>query len=164
MSKSKIRAYKNQIITELCNDDEIINALGLNDDEDADNLVWNRIYPHLWIPQTEESVKCYLLVEINIPERRTRYGSTNNHVYVHPTIYFYVLVHQEDMKLNLAGESGTRMDYLAELIENKYEGRRGFGLGQLTLKSNIASSVNSTYRLRELIFEAVDFDDGLCNG
>lgn len=164
MSKSKIRAYKNQIISELCNDDEIINALGLNDDEDADNLVWNRIYPHLWIPQTEEEVKCYILLEINIPERRTRYGSTNNPVYVHPTIYFYVLVHQEDMKLNLAGESGTRMDYLAELIENKYEGRRGFGLGQLTLKSNIASSVNSTYRLRELVFEAVDFDDGLCNG
>ena len=164
MSKSKIRAYKNEIISELCNDDEIINALGLNPDEDPDDLVWKRIYPHLWIPQTETDVKSYLLVEINIPERRTRYGTTNNPVYVHPVIYFYILVHQEDMKLNLAGESGTRMDYLAELIENKYEGRRGFGLGQLTLKSNMASSINTTYRLRELVFEAVDFDDGLCNG
>jgi hypothetical protein len=148
----------------LCNDDEIINALGLNPDEDPDNLVWKRIYPHLWIPQTETDVKSYLLVEINVPERRTRYGATSNPVYVHPVIYFYVLVHQEDMKLNLAGESGTRMDYLAELIENKYEGRRGFGLGQLTLKSNVASSINTTYRLRVLVFEAVDFDDGLCDG
>ena len=164
MSKSKIRAYKNEIISELCNDDEIINALGLNPDEDPDDLVWKRIYPHLWIPQTETDVKSYLLVEINIPERRTRYGTTNNPVYVHPVIYFYILVHQEDMKLNLAGESGTRMDYLAELIENKYEGRRGFGLGRLTLKSNTASSINTTYRLRELVFEAVDFDDGLCDG
>ena len=164
MSKSKIRAYKNEIISELCNDDEIINALGLIPDEDPDDLVWKRIYPHLWIPQTETDVKSYLLLEINIPERRTRYGITNNPVYVHPVIYFYILVHQEDMKLNLAGESGTRMDYLAELIENKYEGRRGFGLGQLTLKSNTASSINTTYRLRELVFEAVDFDDGLCDG
>ena len=165
MSKSScIRSWKNKIMSELSQDDQIINALGLNPDESEDDLVWVRLYPHYYIPQTETDVKSYLLVEINIPERRTRYGTTNNPVYVHPVIYFYILVHQEDMKLNLAGESGTRMDYLAELIENKYEGRRGFGLGQLTLKSNTASSINTTYRLRELVFEAVDFDDGLCDG
>ena len=27
-----------------------------------------------------------------------------------------------DMRMNMVGESGTRMDYLAELIENKYPG------------------------------------------
>ena len=164
MSKSKIREYKNRIISELCNDEDIINALDLNDEEDADDLVWHRIYPHLWIPQTEELVRSYILVEVSVPERRSRYGSDNNPVYVHPVIIFYVLVHQEDMRMNLAGESGTRMDYLAELIENKYEGRKGFGLVRLQLKSNLANSLNTTYRYRELIFEAVDYDDGLCQG
>jgi len=67
-----------------------------------------------------------------------------------------VLTHQEDMHMNMAGESGTRMDYLAELIEDKYEGRQDFGVGTLQLKSDTAGSVNTTYRFRQLVFEAVD--------
>ena len=163
MARSKcIRAWKNQIMSELSQDDEIINALGLNPDESPDDLVWVRLYPHYYIPQTETDVKTYILVEIDIPERRSRYNSNDNSIWVHPTIVFYVLTHQDDMRMNIAGESGTRMDYLAELIEDRYEGKRGFGVGGLVLKSDIAGSVNTTYRFRQLVFEAVDIEDGLC--
>ena len=157
MPKSKcIREWKNKIVSELSQDDEIINALGLNDDESPDDLVWKRIFPHYFVEKTEESVKTYILVEIDIPERRTRYGSSESNIWVHPTIIFYVLTHQEDMHMNMAGESGTRMDYLAELIEDKYEGRQDFGVGTLQLKSDTAGSINNTYRFRQLVFEAVD--------
>lgn len=157
MPKSKcIREWKNKIVSELSQDDEIINALGLNDDESPDDLVWKRIFPHYFVEKTESEVKTYLLVEIDIPERRTRYGSSDNNIWVHPTIVFYVLTHQEDMHMNMVGESGTRMDYLAELIEEKYEGRQDFGVGTLQLKSDTAGSVNTTYRYRQLVFEAVD--------
>lgn len=162
MPKSKcIREWKNKIVSELSQDDEIINALGLNDDESPDDLVWKRIFPHYFVEKTEESVKTYLLVEIDIPERRTRYGSSDSNIWVHPTIVFYVLTHQEDMHMNMAGESGTRMDYLAELIEEKYEGRQDFGVGTLQLKSDVAGSINNTYRYRQLVFEAVDVA-GVC--
>ena len=162
MGKSScIREYKNKIISELSQDDEIINALGLNPDESPDDLVWKRIFPHYYVENSESVVKTYLLVEIDIPERRSRYGSTNSDIWVHPTIIFYVLVHQEDMHMNMVGESGTRMDYLAELIEEKYEGRQDFGVGTLQLKSDIAGSVNTTYRFRQLVFEAVDVN-GVC--
>ena len=142
-------------MSELSQDDDIINALGLNPDESEDDLVWNRLYPHYWIPTTETDVKSYILVEIDIPERRSRYGSNDSNIWVHPTIIFYVLVHQEDMRMNMVGESGTRMDYLAELIEEKYEGRKDFGAGVLQLKSDTAGSVNTTYRFRQLVFEGV---------
>ena len=165
MAKSKcIRQFKNKIMSELSQDDEIISALGLNPDEDSDDLVWHRLFPHYFIPQTEEQVRTYILVEIDIPERRTRYGSSDSNIWVHPTIVFYVLTHQEDMHMNMVGESGTRMDYLAELIEEKYEGRQDFGVGTLQLKSDTAGSVNTTYRFRQLVFEAVDLDSGLCEG
>ena len=165
MAKSKcIRNWKNKIMSELSQDDEIIDALGLNPNESPDDLVWTRYYPHYYIPQTEEDVKTYILVEIDIPERRIRYGTTESNIWVHPTIVFYVLTHQEDMRLNMAGESGTRMDYLAELLEDKYEGRTDFGVGSLKLKSDVAGSINTTYRFRQLIFEAVDLDDSLCEG
>lgn len=156
MAKSKcIRQFKNKIMVELSQDDEIISALGLNSDEDPDDLVWHRLFPHYFIPQTEEQVRTYILVEIDIPERRTRYGSSDSNIWVHPTIVFYVLTHQEDMHMNMVGESGTRMDYLAELIEEKYEGRQDFGAGVLQLKSDTAGSVNATYRFRQLVFEGV---------
>lgn len=157
MAKSRcIRQFKNKIMSELSQDSEIVNALGLNSDEDPDDLVWVRLFPHMFVPSTEQIVKTYILVEIDIPERRTRYGSSDSNIWVHPTIVFYVLTHQEDMRLNIAGESGTRMDYLAELIEDKYEGRRDFGVGTLQLKSDTAGSVNTTYRFRQLVFEGVD--------
>jgi hypothetical protein len=156
MARSKvIREWKNKIVSELSQDEEIINALGLNPNEDPDDLVWHRLFPHYFIPQTEEQVRTYILVEIDIPERRTRYGSSDSNIWVHPTIVFYVLTHQEDMHMNMAGESGTRMDYLAELIEEKYEGRQDFGAGVLQLKSDTAGSVNTTYRFRQLVFEGV---------
>lgn len=163
MGKSTcIRKWKNQIMSELSNDDNIINALGLNPDESADDLVWHRLFPHYYVPKTEESVRSYIFVEINIPERRSRYGESNATIWVYPVIIFYVLTHQEDMQLNMVGESGTRMDYLAELIEEKYEGRQGFGVGELQLKSDIEGSLNNTYRLRQLVFEAVDITNSLC--
>lgn len=162
MSKSScIREWKNKIISELSQDDAIIEALGLNPDESPDDLVWKRIFPHYYVENTESVVKTYILVEIDIPERRTRYGSTDSNIWVHPTIIFYVLTHQEDMKLNMVGESGTRMDYLAELIEDKYEGRQDFGAGTLQLKSDTAGSINNTYRFRQLVFDGVDVT-GVC--
>lgn len=135
MARSKcIRQFKNKIMSELSQDDEIISALGLNNDESPDDLVWHRLFPHMFVPSTEESVRSYILVEIDIPERRTRYGSSESNIWVHPTIVFYVLTHQEDMHMNMAGESGTRMDYLAELIEEKYEGRQDFWCGYASVK------------------------------
>ena len=156
-----IREFKNKIISELSQDDEIINALGLNPDESPDDLVWQRIMPHMFVPQTESDIKTFILVEIDIPERRSRYGTNDSNIWVHPTIIFYVLTHQEDMHMNIVGESGTRMDYLAELIEDKYQGRQDFGVGTLELKSDVAGSVNNTYRFRQLVFEAVDVN-GVC--
>lgn len=161
MKSRCIREWKNKIIGELSQDEEIINALGLNPGEDPDDLVWQRIMPHMFVPQTEEEVKSYILVEIDIPERRSRYNNNDNDIWVHPTIIFYVLVHQEDMHMDIVGESGTRMDYLAEVIEGKYEGRQDFGVGALQLKSDVAGSVNTTYRFRQLVFDVVDVN-GVC--
>ena len=165
MKSECIRQWKDQIMSELSQDDRIIDALGLNPDESPDDLVWVRLYPHYYIPQTEDDVKTYILVEIDIPERRLRYGSEHDTtIWIYPTIVFYVLTHQEDMRLDMVGESGTRMDYLAELIEDKYQGRDDFSVGTLQLKSDVAGSINTTYRFRQLVFEAVDIDNDLCEG
>lgn len=150
---------KNKIIAELVNDEEIIQALGLNDDESPDDLVWVRFFLHDYVPATQDSVKSYINVEIDMPERRVRYGETPSDIWIHSYIMFRVLVHQEDMRLNLPGESATRMDYLAMLIEKKFRNRQDFGIGKIRAISNTAGSVNNTYRWRLLLFEVVDATD-----
>ena len=162
MARSKcIRLWKDRIMSELSQDEDVIAALGLNDNESPDELIWNRLFPHYYIPDVQSDVKSYILVEINIPERRVRYGDNPYTIWTYPQIIFHVLVHQDDMRLNMAGVSGTRLDYLAELIEDKYEGRNDFGVGVLNLKSDLATNLNDIYRLRELVFEAVDVS-GVC--
>ena len=162
MGKLKfVRAWKDKIISELNNDEEIVQALGLNPDEDEENLAWVRLFPHYYVADTQEDVKSYICVEIDVPERRLRYGTTDNGLKLYPRVTFEIVVHQKDMRMNIAGESGTRMDYLAELIENKYTDRLDFGAGKLQLKSCETGMINYQYRVKALTFEAVDIS-GAC--
>jgi len=158
-----VRIWKNQILSDLQNDNEIINALGLYSDEDPDDLVYNRLFPHYYIPDVQKEVKTYIMVEIDIRQNQNRFQSNVSDVYSYPTIIFTVMSHQDHMQLNLAGISATRTDYLAELIDEKYNGAQGFGIGEIRLLSNIANSLNDTYRYRQLVFQALDFNDNLCD-
>lgn len=153
--------WKNRILSELQNDDEIINALGLNKGEDAEDLIYVRLFPYYFIPQTQEDVKTYILVEIDIPQTRQRYSETSS-IYSKPIITFTVLSHQKDITLNLIGSSAVRTDYIAALIDEKYNGKSGFGFKDLSVLSNTAGSFNSVYRYRQIVFEGVDLNDAIC--
>lgn len=160
-NSSFIRITKTQIMSDLQNDDEIIEALGLNEGEDAEDLIKNRFFGFLYVPKTQEEVKTYVLVEIYLPEQRQRYGQSSHNL-VYPLIQFRVLAHQDDMDLDLAGLSAVRTDYIAELIDRKYNGKDGFGLKQLEVIENIAGSLDTTYKYRDIIFKAADFNDSYC--
>ena len=66
------------------------------------------------------------------------------------------------MNLNMAGISATRIDYLGELIDKKYNFVSGFGLGNLELISNVAGNLNEKYRYRKLVFQGKDLAKNLC--
>ena len=63
----------------------------------------------------------------------------------------------------MAGISATRIDYLSELIDTKYNGALDFGVGKLELETNIAGNLNTKYRYRQLVFKGVDVNDNLCD-
>lgn len=158
-------AWKNQIMADLSNDENIIEALNLDKDESEEDLVWKRLFPHYYIPDVQEAVKTYILVEIDIVEQRTsRYSSQiATSLYSHPQITFQILSHQNDMQIKKQGLSATRIDYIGYLIDKKYNKKSGFGVGKLKLISNLAGNLNDTYRVRELKFQGVEIDDDLCD-
>ncbi len=89
-NSSFIRIAKNRIMTDLQNDNEIIDALRLNDNEDRDDLVYTRLFPHYFIPETQETVKTYIMVEIDIEQQRTRYGNSSSNL-VYPDIFLFYI-------------------------------------------------------------------------
>lgn len=150
-----LRRWKNRILSELQNDEYFLEVLGTTEEEQED-LVYHRLFPHYYIPDTIDKVTTYVCVEIDI---RTH---TWSKLYSYPTITFTILAHQNDMQLNIAGVSATRIDYLAELLDIKYNNARGFGLGRLELESSIAGNLNTKYRYRQLVFKGKDMNDNLC--
>lgn len=161
-NSSFIRLAKNRIMIDLQKDNDIIEALGLYDDEDAENLVYTRLFPHYFIPETQETVKTYIMVEIDIAQQRSGYNNSGGNL-VYPTITFTILSHQKNMKLDMVGISAVRTDYIAELLDLKYNGNDGFGLKGLEVVSNVAGSLNDTYRFRQIVFKAADFNDSYCD-
>ena len=64
-NSSCITQWKRRILSELQNDDEILEALGTTEEERED-LIYTRIYPHYYIPETVTEVTTYIMVEIDI--------------------------------------------------------------------------------------------------
>lgn len=155
-NSSSIRDWKNKIIADLHNDEHFLDALGTTELEREDLEEAKRVFPYYYIPDTITTVTTYILIEIDIK------STSRNNAYAYPIITFTVLCHQDDMRLKMAGVSATRADYLAELIDNKYNGADGFGLGRLELRSNIAGSLNEKFRYRQIVFQGKDFNDNLC--
>ena len=154
-NSSCITQWKRRILSELQNDDEILEALGTTEEERED-LIYTRIYPHYYIPETVTEVTTYIMVEIDIR------SLSRTNVYSYPMITFVILAHQDDMKLELPSVSATRIDYLGELLDRKYNGATGFGVGKLELKQNYAGNLNDTFRTRTLVFQGMDVEQNVC--
>lgn len=148
---------KNKIMSELQSNELFLNVLDTTEEERED-LVYNRIFPFLYIPKTIETVTSYVCVDCSI---NTTYTNSR---YAFATIIIDVIVHQDHMQLDMAGVSETRADYLCEIIDKMLNGRDDFGVGELVLLKNTPDSVASTgLRYRRLIFETKDLNNGLCD-
>lgn len=153
-----ISSAKNKILSDLQNDELFLQVLGATEEEIEEGLVYKRLFPFYYIyGGTQTVVKTYICVEIDIK------STSRNGIYTHPTITFSIVSHQDDVRLNMAGVSKTRPDYLGELIDEKYNNATGFGYGKLMLISNVAGSLDTTYRIRQLVFRGVDLNDRLCD-
>ena len=81
-------------------------------------------------------------------------------IYNKAEVYICVISHQDCMYVK--GGGGTRIDLMGEIIEELFNGRDDFGFGEMELKSNIETSVNTSHRCRELRFLVEDFNADAC--
>lgn len=141
--------YKNQLLDDLLTDEEIVHLI--DEDvtlEDAHTLVWDRVMPVEFYPETVEKGRVYLCCDVDI---RKVYNST----FYAPTLYIWVFVHKDLLRLS---EGGVRTDKLCHLIDKKINGSFQYGLGKLELQSVNRFAVMSDYTGKVLAYEARDFN------
>lgn len=149
-----ISEWKNKAIALVLEQDEIIDLLEMNDEE-ADDPMYTRIFPYNHIPQTIEETKVYITFTVTVPK------ITFNKIWAYPRLTVRVIAHQERMKLNLAGVSATRIDYISKLIVNLLT-KNDFGFGKLKLATNYEDLYNFIFHYRELVFVGEELVDNYC--
>ena len=63
---------------------------------------------------------------------------------------------------NVPKVTENRNDYLSRLIDNKLNGKSGFGIGKLNLISNNEGAYQQDYVFRKMVFECLDLNASLC--
>ena len=63
---------------------------------------------------------------------------------------------------NIPKVTQNRNDYLSELIDNKINGKSGFGIGETKLISNIEGAFQADYLFRKLTFQCLDLNWSFC--
>lgn len=159
-----ITTFKNKLIEMIQDDEQIIHALNLSEGEDPEDLVYTRLFPYYFVIPTQEDAKTYILVEVGLEALQDRYNAYKNDIMFDKCfIYIYVVSHQNCMRMDEAGISAVRTDYISQLINKKFNGAYITGYGTLQCTSNMPRSLNDTYRQRELIFEILDFNKEMCD-
>lgn len=143
-----IGSYKKNIITEFQNSKEICDLLFNNasyTESDVKNLLYNRIFPYLYADETQTDVLSFIGVETDIPK-----APTNTVKDIKVTIWAYC--HRELLQYEKQGFSGTRVDILSDMIEQKLSETETFGIGKLKLDTSNHFTPNKNYYGRELVF------------
>ena len=163
-NSSIIRKAKNKIVKEFIKDPEIIAAINSSEvkSNEPEKLINKHIFDYNQNPHTLNIVGTFITIQVHIPQ--SYYNDYNASVTrIKPTIEIWIVSHEKHMVVdNVPKVTQNRNDYLSELIDNKINGKRGFGIGETVLLSNIEGAFQQDYLFRKMIFQCVDFNWSLC--
>ena len=163
-NSSIIRKAKNKIIKEFIKDQDIVAAIGSGkvNPSEPEKLIYEHIFDYNQNPHTLNDVRTFITIQVHIPHNYySDYRASE--IFVKPTIEIWIISHEQHMKVdNVPKITQNRNDYLSELIDNKINGKSGFGIGQTKLLSNVEGAFQQDYLFRKMIIECVDFNWSLC--
>lgn len=161
-NSSIIREAKNKIIREFIKDKDIVAAINSNKVTNPEKLINTHIFDYNQNPHTLNEVGTFITIQVHIPYSYYEdYRSSDK--FVKPNIEIWIISHERHMKVdNIPKITSNRNDYLSELIDNKINGKSGFGFGTTKLLSNVEGSFQQDYLFRKMIIECLDFNWSLC--
>lgn len=157
MIKDEISKYKKKTIEMLISNDDFITLIDEPEitDNDPSELVYNNIFMFKRIPSTQEEVKAFVLISVDIPR-----VSTANYFFMEVLLTVAVVCHSGKMKTDYGG---TRADLLAASVNNILNGTKAFNGKRLELVSDIEGVLTGgAYFYRELRFAAGEINNVQC--
>lgn len=163
-NSSIIRKAKNKIVKEFIKDPDIIAAINSSEvkPNEPEKLINTHIFNYNQNPNTLNTVGTFITIQVHIPQ--SYYNDYNASITrVKPTIEIWIISHEKHMVVdNVPKVTQNRNDYLSELIDNKINGKSGFGIGETTLLSNIEGAFQQDYLFRKMVFQCIDLNASLC--
>ena len=164
-NSSIIRQAKNKIVKEFIKDPDIVAAINSDkvESNEPEKLINTHIFNYNQNPHTLNTVGTFITIQVHIPhDYYTDYNASITRV--RPTIEIWIISHEGHMKVdNVPQVTQNRNDYLSELIDNKINGKSGFGIGETILLSNVEGAFQQDYLFRKMIFQCVDLNWSLCD-
>jgi hypothetical protein len=164
-NSSIIRRAKNKIIKEFIKDPEIVAAIDSSTvkSDKPEKLIYEHIFDYNQNPHTLNDVRTFITIQVHIPYSYYEdYKSSD--IIVKPTIEIWIVSHEKHMRVdNVPKITQNRNDYLSELIDNKINGKGGFGIGKTKLLSNVEGAFQQDYLFRKMIIECKDLNWSLCD-
>lgn len=161
-NSSIIRKAKNKIIKEFIKDETIVAAINSKTITKPEELINTHIFDYNQNPHTLNNVGTFITIQVHIPYSYYEDYRASD-VFVKPNIEIWIISHEKHMKVdNVPKITSNRNDYLSELIDNKINGKMGFGIGTTKLLSNVEGSFQQDYLFRKMIIECKDFNWSLC--
>ena len=158
-NSSIIGKAKNRIIKEFIKDKEIVAAINSTDVTSPEKLKGTHIFDYHQNPHTINTVETFITVQVHIPQP----FSFEDKTFVKPTVEIWIISHEKHMIVdNVPKVTENRNDYLSRLIDNKLNGKSGFGIGKLNLTSNNEGAYQQDYVFRKMVFECLDLNASLC--
>lgn len=153
MNLYELGQYKYKILTELRANENIRELLlGNKYDEDlVDELLDDCCYSYLYIPEVQSEAKTFLCVETLVPR-------VANFTIKDVKVVIYTLTHKSLMKYKKNKYIGTRVDCLADMVDEILNGKRGLAIGKIALQEVGILQPNNNFYGRTLIYKGSDFN------
>lgn len=158
-NSSIVIKMKKDVINAICQDSDIDSLIDSNQ-YSGSQLENTHIFTYNKNPNTITECITFLTVLVDI---RTR---DRNGTFVTPTLTIHIYSHYDhmDMKFGTKLMDYNRNDYLAYLIDEKFNGSTEYGgIGKLQLISDVEYVATDKFLARKLVFETVDFNESLCD-
>lgn len=163
-NSSIVGKAKNKIVKEFIKDPEIIAAINSSEvkPNEPEKLIGKHIFNYNQNPHTLNIVGTFITIQVHIPQNY--YNDYNISVTrIKPTIEIWIISHENHMVVNNVPKiTQNRNDYLSELIDSKINGKRGFGIGETVLLSNVEGAFQQDYLFRKMVFQCTDLNWSLC--
>ena len=154
MPMISVSEYKKEILKDLYNSPLVVKGIDSQQvdviPDEPDSLLYQNLFPFLRVPETQTMADTYILLSVDIDKI-----NRHNRTYAKYLTTMWILAHVERMQMP-AEYQATRIDYLAEVLIDIFNGQRKFGFSDFELQSNREILLNEKYHYRELVFMCDD--------